>query len=384
MEIISKLKEKLPNKLPERLNVLMNVKDKVDLKALAISLAAVIGIYVLIFGYVSLRSDAMIKSIEASIPVHIFPVDLILSDAEIEAQHSISYDKSILIEGLYQNTDDGRLPVIRDDLLTSFRAYQTPYSFENIKEKPFIALMVMDYGLSQSQSKATLEDLPANVSLMLSPYSANPRKWVKEAQNNGHEIWLDTPVQNDSQSDQGRHTLFHHAAFDEKKAALYSILNRSIGYIGLSMYTDSGALYAKDQYLQIVDDVYKRGLGFFEKNPNIKSPIEGKALAMGAPYIQADLTVFKSKGDHSFDSIKAIASKKGYAVVMVPNYPLTIRNLKSWIKNIGSKEFNIIPVSAIYDVPAHLPEVTSDVLEPHTLKASDLRQPTSDHHSDKH
>ncbi len=377
----SAVKDKL-NKLKG--SFLLTLKH-MDYKALGIGFALCVSVYVALFSYVSIQANATITALNSQLYQQSFPIDDPQERFTKQKAEESVLDKDLMISGLYEKTDHGLLPVIRKDLLTSFRAYQSTVDLEKLpKDRPFISFMILDYGLSDTGSEDILSSLPPNLSLMLSPYAMRPKSWVQKARNKGFEVWLDIPLQNMHKHDQGKYSLLHHAGLEAKADALYKSLSSAIGYIGLGVYTDQSFDYAKDDYMQVVDEVYNRGLGLFEKNPDVKSSIRGKAFAMGAPYIQADIMAYQTIGENSFDEASQIAKSRGYAVVVVPDYPKTIKNLAAWCKNIGATEFNIVPVSAIYDVPAFLAKSEGhQEVSPHSLKQIDLQEPeehSSEHH----
>ena len=334
---------------------------QVDPKALAGGLVVVLIAYYALFSYADSKREETLAYIASQIPSETVTVQRIRKikhtqkngeddtgdDSEFgnEARSSVH-----TIEGLYTQTELGMLPVIRkEDNLTSFRAYQHPFSFDGLNlNKPVLSFIVVDYGLSNAHSENVLDLLPAEVSLMLSPYSRLPSEWVALAQDKGHEVWLDMPVQNMLGQDQGNATIFHHGSYIQKQQAMHKIMVRTQGYLGVSSYTDDSSNLAKADYLKIAEEIYGRGLGILELNPDAPRFIRGKAITTGAPYIQADMTVLRRD---DFHDLEVIAQEQGYAVAIIPNYPETIKNLAVWILKIARADYIVAPVSALYDLP---------------------------------
>ncbi len=356
---IAKIKASIPEINRDLLRYRFNVaKDavariykQIDTKTLTISMGGVAVIYALLFLYVYIGGSSYISKLESKLASEIVAVTYV--EKEIVAENTKPHAKDI-IEGLYEETKFGNLPIIRkSDNLTSFRAYQLPFAFPNTA-KPVISFVLTDYGLSQEQSRAALDLLPKEVSFLLSPYAALPDEWVKMARDKGHEVWMMLPIQNNKMADAGRYTVFHHTSPIKKIAAMKLSMARFGGYVGLASYIDEGVNTAKADYIRLADEIYDRGLGYFEINPNAPPVIKNKAFERFSPYIKADIEIFKIKGAHnSFEALENIAKDNGNAIAVIPSYPNTIKNLAVWITKVAQSDYIIAPISAIYDLPLH-------------------------------
>lgn len=370
-------------------------KNNIDVKSLTIGLALVFGLYVLLFSYVLFKAEDTIKVIESKLAYETIPVQV------IGARNRPTHQKSeIAIDGLYQNTASGLLPIIRrSDNLTSFRSYQRPFSFKELnQDKPVISFIITDFGLSKEQSMATLNILPPEISLMLSPYADLPEEWVRMAKAQGHEVWLNLPIQNEDATDLGGNTIYHYAPYSDKLKAFFKTLSTTQGYLGLGSFTDTTLTYSAEDYSKLAEEIYTRGLGFFEMNPNASPVIEGKSITYGAPYIKADMTLLRIKGDHSFDTLEHIAQKQKHAVIVVPNAPNIIKNLAVWLVKVAQADYTIAPISMMFDLSlynatqkdglnsnARPPNIKAaptpdEITAPTHLQENDHVQPTENHH----
>lgn len=309
--------------------------------------------------YIAIMANTTLNAIKEKIPSETTPV--IFSGQKItqDKTHNASKKKdasleSLIIKGLYQKTKQGLLPVIRkNDNLTSFRAYQAPFDYNKITDtKPVVTFAVMDYGLSKKSSQMALDLLPPEVSFILTPYANLPNEWIKMAQNNGHEVWLNLPIQHKNGSDLGALTIFHHLSLPEKMASLYTIMATTQGYVGFASYTDEQINSNTEHYSQIMNKIYERGLGFLELNPNAPRTLEGTAINIGAPFINADMTTTAIQGDEqSFEQLEKMAKEKGHLIALIPPYEKPLKNLAVWIEKVGKTDYTIAPVSFIYDLP---------------------------------
>ena len=365
-----------------RILVLLRSADR---HALVQSLAIVIGFYAIIFGLVYLRSSATLTSLEDSMPSETVEVSKGVAFGQEKSPH-ITDKEANLVTGLSQREDIGNIPVIRrSDQLTSFRAYQSPFEFNNLKNKDLLAFMVTDFGLSEETSNIALDILPPQVSFLLSPYSELPMEWIKRARAKGHEVWIDLPIQNKKSIDQGLNTIFHHQSLSKKVKAMHKTLARALGYVGVGIFLDKSSLPVDNQYKQLSDELYSRGLGIFEKNPNAPPYIEAIATAKGAPFVKADLEVLQMQGKNSFQEIEGIVQERGYAVAVIPSYPKAIKNLAVWIEKAGKVDYAIAPISAIYDLPLERSPSSHGKGATSGLKPSDhVAQPVSSPQNTSH
>ena len=356
MSLLS-IKDKKPNlNFDKLIQFQKDCVNKYFYQGLGVCAAAYVGLFL----YTYLTSSQTLENIKDNIPSSTTPITFTSASlsSENHGSHAPKEDadiKDIIIEGLYQNTAQGLLPTIRrSDNLTSFRAYQHPFDFKtvNIAQKPLVAFVMQDYGLSQDQSKTALDSLPTEVSLVLNPYASLPNEWIKMAQNKGHEIWLGLPIQNEKTEDFGVNTIFHHISLPEKIAALYKVMSITQGYVGLASFTDNQLKTVPEHYSQLINKIYERGLGFLELNPNASKLLEGSAINLGAPHIKTNMKVLTISGDnHSFEELESMAKQNGSVVAVIPPYPKTIKNLAVWIEKVGKTDYTIAPVSAVYDLP---------------------------------
>lgn len=369
---VAAVKEKIKTIKLKRPNIqfsgLESVTKYIKNKYFVQGISAVLVIYLLLLGYVYMSSKATLNAIKDNIPSH--TSELVFLDSPIkqkekkasphhQKQKKKTTDtniKDLVIKGLYQKTQYGLLPKIREkDNLTGFRAYQNPFDLNTMPNLPVVTFIVDGYGLSNKLSQTMLDILPAEVSLSLNPNVSMPNEWVKKAHEKGHEVWLHLPIQSNNNIDGGKNTIFHHAALPEKVESLYKTMSTTQGYTGISAFTDEQIQTTESEhYTQLMNKIYERGLGYIELNPNATKLLEGSAINLGAPYIKADTHVLTMKGDkHSFDEIEKLAKKNGHITVVVPPYPKTIKYLAVWIEKVGQTEYAIAPVSAIYDIPFH-------------------------------
>ena len=241
------------------------------------------------------------------------------------------------VEGLYEKSELGLLPVIKNRAETPFTVYKKPYILN--KAAPFISVAVRDFGLSQPISDVMIEALPSDVSFIMSPYTAAPQIWIDKAREDGHEVWLEMPVENLDFpfSDPGAKGLLTHVSLQYNQDRLDWILSRVAGYTGVAAYTDDALSNAGPTFKKIANDIFERGLGYFELNTDSSFFIP-LAATVNAPHVQADIDV----------STFSLAASKlgGKRVIVMDATQKNIKDLKAWIIAMENRGVQNAPLSA--------------------------------------
>ncbi len=256
-------------------------------------------------------------------------------------------------EGLYENTPEGKLPVVRQkDGMTPFQAYRRPFNLYGV-EKPAIALGVLDIGLSSTSSDAALRLLPPAVSIILSPYSESIDLWNNEARGKGHETWLYLPMETENfpETDPGPHTLLISAPERENQTKLNWVMSRTTGYAGILAAKDAAFMNAANDMRPVLGSIFTRGLGFIDSS-NMPGPIpQSMAIGMKAPYAAVDVWIDETATEESISAslqkLEAIAREKGSAIGIISPIPLSYQKIQNWAAESEAKGFVLAPLSAI-------------------------------------
>lgn len=332
----------------------------IDLKSFGIGLAAVAVLYLMILSLIFISGKSTVEALEKQMASISAPVTITSemtednhhADSHGETHHKTT-EQTDIIDGLWEETDAGTLPIVRaNDGLTSFRAYQSKFDFAAAEQKPVAVFILKDFGLSAENSRTALEILPPEVAFILSPYSTMPEEWIKLAIEAGHEVWMHTPIENQSlaHNDSGPATMLVRASYPQKLSALHWAMSRGLGYVGVAAHSDAAILENKSDFSKISDEIYERGLGYLELNPYANSFIESKALASDAPYLKADMEILRMIGTNSFEEFESILKSNNLGIAVIPSTPNQIKNLAAWILKVGQADYAIAPPSALYDL----------------------------------
>ena len=256
--------------------------------------------------------------------------------------------------GLYETDAKGDLlPIIRgSDGLTPFQAYKRPFAFKDGQK--MIALVLDGYGLSNALSKNAALMLPENVSFIMSPYTPDAKSLAQTARNNGHEIWLNIPFENQNfpYEDPGSKAILSRASLSANMDNLKWALASTSGYVGLAFYSDLAFQKSKPSLNALFKEAIDRGLGLFETNISAPSQIKDIATRFDAPYIKNEITFFDGKWNNNIDEaaelLETIAESRGRAVGVFKGYPDALKFINRWVPKLEQKGFTLVPLSAIY------------------------------------
>ncbi|MCB1531296.1 MAG: divergent polysaccharide deacetylase family protein [Alphaproteobacteria bacterium] len=331
-------------------------------KSFALGLGAVFAVYLLLFIYLAFTASSTLEKLESKLAQDGAVIqrgyanyDQVVHTEHRPSQHQEAVDLETLntkrsgdalvpapVDGLYEHANAGLLPKIADSGATPFNVYKKPFALPG---KPIIALVINDYGLSASNSAEVLKELPAEVTLMLSPYTDDPEGWQKRARENGHEFWIQTPIAGDDFpiADPGTQALFYNASLKQNSDRLEWIMARTTGYAGLAAATDTMSVTSPALINSILSDVKKRGLGFFELNPDAPDITRRFAERESLPFIRN----LSFAHNTSLKELEKTARETGFVVAVVEPYPNTINSLRIWTNTLEAKGFGLAPLSAI-------------------------------------
>lgn len=152
---------------------------------------------------------------------------------------------------LVERTRHGLLPKLGPDGATPMQVYARPLGPAPAgKPAGRIAILVGGLGISQSSTSEAIARLPGAVSLAFAPYGADLEKTVQRARSEGHEVFLQVPMEpfDYPDNDPGPHTLLTGPKGSDNLDRLQWVLGRVTGYVGIVNFL-GGRLTADDTAL---------------------------------------------------------------------------------------------------------------------------------------
>ncbi|MFP4313183.1 MAG: divergent polysaccharide deacetylase family protein [Alphaproteobacteria bacterium] len=258
------------------------------------------------------------------------------------------------LSGLFETDSKGNiLPIIREsDNLTPFKAYSAPFAASGNSD--LIALVINDFGLPLPDEEV-IDSLPQHTSIILSPYAENSAELAQMLLEKGHEIWLKLPFETAYFPDQdpGPRGILKRFSLIRNQENLDWVLYQAEAYAGIAAYTDVVFSNTNPVTNTIAQNIFKRGLGFFEINPGALGQIGDIATRNNAPYTKNDIFLSDSKWDGQFEDslelLASIAEARGTAITVLPPYPEVLKNLKNWEKSLAAKNIVLAPLSSVLE-----------------------------------
>lgn len=254
------------------------------------------------------------------------------------------------ITGLSETSVHGALPITRQsDGLTVFEAYKAPFSL-NAKTKGVIALVLVDYGLSESMSKSALQNLPPAINFATSPYAENIQQKISAARGKGFETWMTLPTQptNFTSNDTGSLSILATLNETQNMKRLYAILGRATGYVGVTFINSPDISENSIEFQKVMQSIQKRGLGITQLSPT-DDLVKHLATEQKTPFIQSNLwldtDVDKTSIAQFLSKTETQAIENGYVVAAFHPSPLTIHLISDWQKTLSAKNIQLAPLT---------------------------------------
>ena len=278
--------------------------------------------------------------------------DISPTEQNIEIPDQFLDQKTERQDGLFEDTPFGSVPIrSKSDDKTVFDAYQIPY-IPLAGARGVIALVMVDYGLSEHMSKASIISLPPYVTFVTSPYSREIQDKIDLARAASHEIWLDTPIQskNFGLDDTGPLTLLSGLNDEQNHTRLLHILSLAHGYVGIS-FLNSPAFQGADKGLEnIFSIIEQRGLGL------ASSDLEDGLSAVFAnrhtkiPFAKNQLWIDANQGnievEKTLKQLEQKALNNYVAIAFIKPQPKLFPVIKEWEKTLSQQSLQLVPLSA--------------------------------------
>ncbi|MGE7468335.1 divergent polysaccharide deacetylase family protein [Bosea sp. NPDC003192] len=254
---------------------------------------------------------------------------------------------------LVERTRHGLLPKIGSDGATPAQVYARPLGpAPATKPAGRIAILVGGLGISQSSTSEAIARLPGPVSLAFAPYGAELEKTVQRARGEGHEVFLQVPMEpfDYPDNDPGPHTLLTGPKGTDNLDRLQWVLGRFSGYVGIVNFL-GGRLTSDDTALTpLLRELAGRGLMVVDDGSSPRSLLASAASKAQIPALKADLALDAVPRPETIDKelarLETLARDQGAAVATASALPVTVERIARWARTLEGKNLVIVPVSA--------------------------------------
>jgi uncharacterized protein len=252
-------------------------------------------------------------------------------------------------------TSYGQLPRISKSGEKPSRVYERTTSLNVIhSDAPKIALLLGGMGLNEKLTQKAIKDLPADVTLAFAPYGNNLQEQVNKARSEGHEVFLQIPLEpiGFPATNPGPKTLGGDSSEAENIDALRWHLSRFSGYAGVVNYMGSRFLAMPKAIKPVLVEVRQRGLLFLEDGSMALSATEAAAKGLNLPIKRAAVVIDSDPSPQAIIAqltlLEEQATGTGLAIGTGSGLDVTINTVKEWAKAAADRGIILIPITASY------------------------------------
>ncbi len=260
------------------------------------------------------------------------------------------------IAGLTESGPNGLLPIIGANGRTPAQAYARPFTAQ--AGKPMLAIVVGGLGFNATATTQAIDELPPEVTLSFVPYSNNLQSWVDRARARGHETLLELPMEpfDPNADDTGPQTLLASASAQQNTSRLEQLLSRATGYFGVTNYQGARFATSAQAAQPVVQALRRRGLAFVSSGIGQRTALSVEAQRAGLTSTAADRIIDARREADAIDdqllNLEALALQNQSAIGAGFAYPVTMEQVGRWARDVGSRGYQLAPVSAVLNARA--------------------------------
>ena len=253
---------------------------------------------------------------------------------------------------MVEEIDVGMIPRISDTGKTAFKEYSRPHDAPT-SDRPRIAIIVSGLGQSRAATEASINNLPPEVTLAIDSYSRGIAYWIDRAREVGHEVLLTLPMESATFpfEDPGPGTLRVLDAPEENVKQIEWIMSRASGYFGLMGVFGSKFTTNQEQTAFMLKAIKDRGLMFVDGGYTLETLVPRIAFKEQATWaaveMEIDTDLDEQKIKQQFAELENLAQRRSITIARISPYPVSLFTLSEWIKTLGDKGIDLVPVSSL-------------------------------------
>ena len=249
----------------------------------------------------------------------------------------------------------GQLPRIGKGGEKPSKVYERSTSLNVIhSDGPKIAILLGGMGLNEKLTQKAIKELPADITLAFAPYGNNLQQQVDRARKEGHEVFLQVPLEpiGYPATNPGPKTLGGDATEAENIDALRWHMSRFTGYAGVVNYMGSRFLAMPNAIKPVLREVKSRGLHFLEDGSMALSATETAAKGLNMPIRRAAVVIDADPNPQAIIAqltlLEEQATGTGFAVGTGTGLDLTINTVREWAKAAAERGIILVPITASF------------------------------------
>lgn len=216
--------------------------------------------------------------------------------------------------------------------------------------RKMIAIVIDDMGVDRGRSDRAAA-LPGPLTLAFLPYARGFESQIAAARARGHEILVHLPMQPLGAENPGPEALNVALSDAEIRRRLAAALDRAGPAVGINNHM--GSRFTADLHAMqpVMAELKARGLLFLDSRTTPTTVGPQLARTMDVPYAGRDVFLDNDTTPSAVRArlaeTEAIAQRHGHAVAIGHPHDGTLDALAPWLREIASRGFVLVPISAI-------------------------------------
>ena len=259
------------------------------------------------------------------------------------------------IAAITEDSPDGPLPRIGSNGRKASELYAKQALMSDMQgDGPRIALVIGGMGLNEKLTRKAINELPANVTFAFAPYGNNLQAQVDRARDNGHEVYLQLPMEplGFPVNNPGPKTLLADSDAKANDDSLRWLLSRFAGYAGVINYMGGHFLTSPNALRPVLAEIKQRGLNYIEDSNNKNTITDQVAGIINMPVRHGVIVIDQAPDPSSIatalDNLEQEAKTGGIAIGTGSGLDVTIDAVRDWLSEARQRGVIIVPVSASF------------------------------------
>ncbi len=256
---------------------------------------------------------------------------------------------------LVQKSPYGPLPKVGRAGREPWRVYARPVPRKVLASTlPRIAVVVALPAGAKALARATLEELPPQVSLALAAHDGAVARLTRRARGRGHEVLLQVPMEpwGYPAVNPGPDTLLASDDARANRARLLKHLARAQGYVGIMPLAGQKLLQKGEALSPVLHELKRRGLLALEPGVVANSLLRPLAMVIGLPVLRADVLITAdmepAQVRAALRAPHARARRTGGALVLVHPSRNVLTELVPWLTAVSLDDgLHLVPATAL-------------------------------------
>jgi len=281
------------------------------------------------------------------------------TDARSEQPVVISADRLSMVAAPVKTVSEGGpygpLPRIGKDGRKPWQVYARPIHRQLLASAgPKVAIVLGGMGLNGELTERAIRELPGEVSLAFAPYADGLQRVVNRARANGHEVYLQLPMEplGYPEVSPGPHTLLAAMSPQETLDNLAWFMGRFAGYVGVMNYMGAQLVANAQALAPIMAELARRGLVFLDDGSFARSQAEdvgrSAGMAVKRAHVMIDGDATEQATQQALQRLEAQAAREGLAVGVGSGLPSTINAVAGWAAAAKTRGVVLVPVSVYF------------------------------------